>query len=103
MSYISKKSPQPLILQGIAGVFLFKLNDCTLVSTISCASDFIKTTIFIRIIQGVFFYRRILGQNLVTLLCCNHIAFKTRCTSPDRINSVIFLSPLIVSGSPHRR
>lgn len=31
-------------------IILFKLNDCTLVSTISCTSVFIKTTTFIRII-----------------------------------------------------
>lgn len=70
--------PQTRINAGFAKHFcLFKLNDCILVSTISCGSDFIKTTTFIRIIQSVFFYRRILGQNLVTphlpVLSCVHV------------------------------
>ena len=48
---------------------LFKLNDCISVSTISCGFDSIKSTIFIHIIQAIFFYQKYLGQKLVTLLC----------------------------------
>lgn len=50
-------------------IILFKLNDCISVSTISCCFDSIKSTIFIHIIQAIFFYQKYLGQKLVTLLC----------------------------------
>lgn len=52
-----------------APCLLFKLNDCISVSTISCGFDSIKSTIFIHIIQAIFFYQKYLGQKLVTLLC----------------------------------
>ena len=82
----TKNEPRNAVNSAFLGsCTLLEFNDCISVSTISCGFDSIKSTTFIHIIQAIFFYRKYLGQKLVTLLCWNQNAF------PSSLSSAAFV------------
>ena len=90
--------PETRINTGFPKHFcLLKLNDCISVSTISCGFNSIKSTIFIHIIQAIFFYRKYLGQKLVITLYWNYIVIKsTVLLVPRLILTFLFQIRLLV-------